>query len=71
VISLHGLFWLELNNLDYVDELIELLGYLLQSVAFDLNHHSDSRQAFNFAGSYREGFNIETSSCEKTSYAGK
>jgi hypothetical protein len=69
VIALNG-FRVELNHLDYVDELVDLLGDLLHWSAINRNYDGDARKSFDFAGAYGKRFDVEAAPSEKTGNAG-
>jgi hypothetical protein len=59
VVSLNSLVSLELNNLDHVDQLVQLLGYLLERSALYTHHNGDARKAFDLGGSHGERLDVE------------
>src|SRR6185437_13251416 len=49
VFALHGLGLVELDDLDHVDQLVELLGDLLERSILDVDDHGDAREAGHLA----------------------
>src|SRR5581483_9751127 len=58
-LAFDGLAGLELEDLDHVDELVELLGDLLERLAVDANHDRHSGQVVVAGGPHRERVDVE------------
>ena len=63
--ALHRLCRVKLDDLDHVDQLVELLGDLLEGLVFDIHHNRDPGQALDLAMADGEAFNVEAAAGEQ------
>src|SRR3984957_21217478 len=64
-LALYGLRWLKLDDLDDVDQLVELLGHLLQRMFLAVHHDSHPGDLLVLGGPDREGLDVETAPGEQ------